>query len=85
MARPKSPKTNLYIAPVVHASIGTAVADPGEDRVMGLAASSGPNSAKPDRADEIRRRAYQLSEQRGFEPGHETEDWLCAEREILGR
>ena len=35
--------------------------------------------------DEIRRQAYLLSEQRGFEPGHETEDWLSAEREVLGR
>jgi len=35
--------------------------------------------------DEIRQLAYLLSEQRGFEPGHETEDWLNAEREILGR
>jgi len=35
--------------------------------------------------DEIRRLAYLLSERRGFEPGHETEDWLSAEREILGR
>jgi len=35
--------------------------------------------------DEIRRLAYLLSERRGFEPGHETEDWLNAEREVLGR
>jgi hypothetical protein len=33
--------------------------------------------------EEIRRRAYELSEQRGFLPGHENEDWLRAEREIL--
>ena len=35
--------------------------------------------------DEISRQAYLLSERRGFEPGHETEDWLSAEREVLGR
>lgn len=35
--------------------------------------------------DEIRRLAYLLSERRGFEPGHESEDWLDAEREILQR
>lgn len=35
--------------------------------------------------DEIRQLAYLLSEQRGFEPGHETEDWLNAEREIRQR
>jgi len=35
--------------------------------------------------DEIRCLAYLLSERRGFEPGHETEDWLAAEREVVGR
>jgi hypothetical protein len=35
--------------------------------------------------DEIRRLAYLLSERRGFEPGHEREDWLAAEREIRQR
>jgi len=35
--------------------------------------------------DEIRRRAYELYEQRGFQSGHEHEDWLIAEREILAR
>jgi hypothetical protein len=32
--------------------------------------------------DEIRRLAYLLSERRGFEPGHEAEDWISAEREV---
>ncbi len=35
--------------------------------------------------DEIRQRAYQLYEQRGRLPGFEDQDWLEAEREILGR
>ena len=35
--------------------------------------------------DEIRRLAYLLSERRGFEPGHEAEDWLAAEHEIRQR
>jgi|SRR5208282_2008672 DUF2934 family protein len=35
--------------------------------------------------DEIRRLAYLLSERRGFEPGHDAEDWLNAEREVLQR
>jgi len=35
--------------------------------------------------DEIRRLAYLLSERRGFEPGHESEDWLTAETEVLQR
>ena len=35
--------------------------------------------------EEIRRLAYLLSERRGFEAGHEAEDWLAAEREIRQR
>jgi hypothetical protein len=35
--------------------------------------------------EEIRRRAYELSEHRGFTSGHEAEDWLRAEGEIRQR
>jgi hypothetical protein len=35
--------------------------------------------------DEIRSLAYLLSERRGFEPGHEAEDWLAAETELRHR
>ena len=33
----------------------------------------------------IRKRAYQLFEQRGYEPGHELDDWLQAEAEVMGK
>ena len=49
------------------------------------AGTSEPNPAqRPARApnhDEIARRAYELFEERGREPGHEWEDWFRAERE----
>jgi hypothetical protein len=35
--------------------------------------------------EEVRRLAYLLAERRGFEAGHEGEDWLAAEREIRQR
>jgi len=35
--------------------------------------------------EEIRRRAFELYEQRGASLGSETDDWLVAEREILDR
>lgn len=37
-----------------------------------------------DRADAIRRRAHALFVERGREFGHELDDWLAAEREVLG-
>jgi hypothetical protein len=35
--------------------------------------------------EEVRRLAYLLAERRGFEPGHEAEDWVAAEHEIRQR
>ena len=35
--------------------------------------------------DEIRQLAYLFSERRGFVPGHEADDWVAAEREVLQR
>ena len=34
------------------------------------------------RHERIARAAYERAAERGFEPGHELEDWLAAEREI---
>lgn len=44
-----------------------------------------PNLVPINLEDEIRRLAYLRSERRGFEAGHETEDWLAAEREVRQR
>ena len=44
-----------------------------------------PNVVPINLEDEIRRLAYILAERRGFEPGHEAEDWLAAEHEVLQR
>lgn len=38
--------------------------------------------ADESRHEEIARAAYFLAESRGFEPGHELDDWLAAERRI---
>lgn len=37
----------------------------------------------PELLEQIRIRAYELFEQRGREEGHEVEDWLKAEAEVL--
>jgi hypothetical protein len=36
------------------------------------------------RFEEVERRAFDLFEKRGREVGHELEDWLNAEHELLG-
>ncbi len=38
---------------------------------------------QPEIEAEIRRRAYELYEQRGYANGYELEDWLQAQAEIL--
>ena len=34
--------------------------------------------------DQIETRAHEIYVERGCEPGHELDDWLQAEREIMG-
>ena len=47
--------------------------------------SRSPKPAQPNDIEEsIRRRAYELYEQRGRVDGFALDDWLQAEREILG-
>jgi monoterpene epsilon-lactone hydrolase len=49
------------------------------------AAEARSQDALPDLSlEEIRRRAYEIYLGRGEEPGHEIEDWLQAERELIG-
>lgn len=51
-----------------------------EDPVATAAAEGWSSSGS--REDRIREAAYAASERRGFAPGHETDDWLQAEREV---
>ena len=45
----------------------------------------GANHAPAGLEDQIRLRAYELFEQRGYVHGYADEDWFNAEREILTR
>jgi DUF2934 family protein len=47
--------------------------------------SSSAAASAPDLESKIRQRAYELYVERGNTPGHENEDWLQAEREVLAR
>lgn len=49
---------------------------------MGRRSTATAPAAAMDFAALIAERAYFKAEQRGFEPGHELEDWLAAEREL---
>jgi Protein of unknown function (DUF2934) len=45
----------------------------------------GRTAAEANREEEVRRRAYELYEARGYGDGHDLEDWLEAEAEINDR
>ena len=93
MAKPKNPKKTNGDA--VATAVGTEIMAGAVETPTAEAKRSirKPSIVKNDRAnlvpisvdDEIRRLAYLLSERRGFEPGHETEDWLTAEQEVRQR
>jgi hypothetical protein len=52
-------------------------------------ASMAGNARAEIASDDIRRQiaeaAYLRAKERGFEPGHELEDWIEAESEVMGR
>jgi len=51
-----------------------------------MAAPKGANVSPPETLsleEQIRRRAFELYIERGFEPGKDHDDWVKAEQEIL--
>lgn len=71
MAKARTPRTNPSVTPINR--------KPSE--VKELRKSSGNGNLE----EEIRRRAYELFEERGGEHGRHHEDWLRAEAEVRAR
>jgi hypothetical protein len=97
MAKPRSPKKQNGEAggATVQASSATVSTDVTETvaaeptksvRKPAIVKGEQRSNVLPINLDEeVRRLAYLLAERRGFEPGHEAEDWVAAEREIRQR
>ena len=97
MARPRVPKKQNGAASVTAVEAASPTTSPVETsaitteptksvRKPAIVKTDGRANLVPINVEEeIRRLAYLLSERRGFEPGHEAEDWLAAEREIRQR
>lgn len=80
----ESASTNLTAAE--QNTAGIAQPEPKTSRRPTIVKTDTRASVVPINVDEeIRRLAYLMSERRGFEPGHETEDWLAAENEVRQR
>ena len=86
MAKAKTPRTPKNGAAVQTPLVTAASETQTEIKELKKALPEARKNVFPINLDEeIRRRAYELWEQRGHEPGHETEHWLLAETEILSR
>jgi hypothetical protein len=78
--------SGIPAAPAVDAGSTQAETNRAEVRKLEIVKpDSRANVVPMNLEDEIRRRAYELAKQRGFEGGSATEDWLTAEREVLQR
>ena len=83
MPRAKTPRTNGKSKPV------TTIPENGNGNTAEVTAVAEVKKyAAPipiNLEEEIRRRAYELYQQRGCTPGSDHDDWLVAEREVRGR
>ncbi len=55
------------------------------DKISNLPRPSVDQGSQELTEEYIRLRAYHFFEERGYEHGHDVEDWLRAEAEILGK
>lgn len=78
MAKAKTPRTTK-------ATNNQVITMPEAGSVPLVRKSSPTSNSSVDLEAKIRERAYQLYLERGSNPGHENEDWLKAEREVLAR
>ena len=86
MAKAKTPRTPKNGAAVQTPLVTAASETQTEIKELKKALPEARKNVFPINLDEeIRRRAYELWEQRGHEAGHETEHWLLAETEVMSR
>lgn len=83
-------EVNAVAAGTTAAEVAAEIKVAPEPRKLGVVRSEprkngSPNLVPINLDDEIRRRAYELYQQRGTASGSEAEDWLTAEREIKQR
>jgi hypothetical protein len=87
MAKPRTPRNSKKNGDAGNTQVASenTFQTPGSDIRLQAAAETKKNVVPINLEDEIRRRAYELFQERGGVPGNEHEDWLRAEREVLAR
>ena len=85
MAKAKTPRNNKPNGASTHTPPKVDPPDVVQQSKAAKKADVRPNLVPINLEEEIRRRAYELWEQRGHESGHENEHWLMAETEVISR
>jgi DUF2934 family protein len=88
--RRKSPRKPTPIAAKPEAKAGAPRKPTAEERSTASETNARDSNVSAERSPEEMRRlieeaAYYRAKQRGFEPGHELEDWIQAESEVMRR
>jgi hypothetical protein len=82
ISKGKTPRVSKPVAAQSAPATPTVAPVTGQIRVRSRGNSAIHPKRHQDRHASIAEAAYFLSEQRGFAPGHELEDWLAAEEEV---
>jgi hypothetical protein len=88
--RRKSPRKPTTVAAKPDAKTGAPRKPTAEQRSAASDSNARDSNMRVERSPEEMRRlieeaAYYRAKQRGFEPGHELEDWIQAESEVMRR
>ena len=86
MAKPRTPRNSKKNGDAsVQLASDNGFQTSAGDVAISTVAESKKNVIPINLEDEIRRRAYELFQERGGIPGNEHEDWVRAEREVRAR
>jgi DUF2934 family protein len=83
--RRQTPRKSTSPAPKPEANAGAPRKPVSEQRGTPMASNVRAELSPEETRRLIAEAAYYRAKQRGFEPGHELEDWVEAESEVMGR
>jgi DUF2934 family protein len=83
--RRQTPRKSTSPAPKPDAKAGAPRKPVNEQRATPMASNVREELSSEETRRLIAVAAYYRAKERGFEPGHELEDWVEAESEIMGR
>jgi hypothetical protein len=83
--RRKIPRKTTAATPKPDSKAAAPRRSPSEQRAAPMASNLRPEASPEEIRRLIAEAAYYRAQERGFEPGHELEDWVEAESEVMER